>query len=153
MVGDIAVGQQAPDFTLRDDQNQEVKLSDQRGQTVVLMFYPHDFSPMCESEFCEVRDSWPAWTNTGATVFGISRDSIWAHKAWKAQQNFRHRLLSDMNGEVARTYGAWNERGFANRRTIVIDGKGTIIALDETANPGVARDQTMLRDAAAHAAV
>lgn len=151
MASEIAVGQQAPEFTLRDDQNQPVSLSELRGQTVVLMFYPHDFSPICESEFCEVRDSWPAWTNTGATVFGISRDSVWAHKAWKAQQSFQHRLLSDMNGEVARAYGAWNERGFANRRTIVIGADGKIVALDETANPGVARDQAMLREAASHA--
>jgi peroxiredoxin (alkyl hydroperoxide reductase subunit C) len=151
MAGEIAVGQQAPDFTLRDDQNDPVSLGDLRGQTVVLMFYPLDFSPVCEGEFCELRDSWPAWTNTGATVFGISRDSVWAHKAWKAQQGFQHRLLADMNGEVARAYGAWNERGFANRRTVIIDGEGKIIALDETANPGVARDQAMLRDAAAHA--
>jgi peroxiredoxin len=149
---ELQVGQEAPDFTLRDEQNQEVKLSDLRGQTVVLMFYPNDFSPICEGEFCELRDSWGAWTATGATVFGISRDSVWAHKAWKQQQGFQHRLLSDMNGAVARLYGAWNERGFANRRTIVIDKQGKIAALDETANPGVARDQEMVREAAKAAA-
>ena len=149
MTDEIEVGQTAPDFTLRDEQNQEVKLSDLRGQSVVLMFYPLDFSPICQGEFCEVRDSWAAWDATGAQVFGISRDSVWAHKAWKEQQSFRHRLLSDMNGAVARMYGAWNEeRGFANRRTVIIGPDGTIVGLDETANPGVVRDQSKLREVA-----
>jgi peroxiredoxin len=142
MADEIQVGQQAPDFTLRDEQNQEVKLSDLRGQTVVLMFYPLDFSPICEGEFCELRDTWSDWEGTGATVFGISRDSVWTHKAWKEAKGFKHRLLADMNGAVARLYGAWNEaRGIANRRTVVIDKEGSVIALDETANPGVVRDQ------------
>jgi peroxiredoxin len=141
----IQVGQPAPDFTLRDEQNQEVKLSDLRGQKVVLMFYPLDFSPICEGEFCEVRDRWSDWEGTGATVFGISRDSVWAHKAWKEQQGFKHRLLADMNGAVARLFGAWNEeRGIANRRTIVIDKNGVIVAIDQTANNGVVRDQQEL---------
>jgi peroxiredoxin len=149
---EIQVGQPAPDFTLRDEQNQEVKLSDQRGQKVVLMFYPLDFSPICEGEFCEVRDRWSDWEGTGATVFGISRDSVWAHKAWKEQQGFKHRLLADMNGAVARLFGAWNEdRGIANRRTVVIDKDGVITAIDQTANPGVARDQGELIVAATQA--
>jgi peroxiredoxin (alkyl hydroperoxide reductase subunit C) len=148
----IQVGQPAPDFTLRDEQNQEVKLSDLRGQKVVLMFYPLDFSPICEGEFCEMRDRWSDWEGTGATVFGISRDSVWAHKAWKEQQGFKHRLLADMNGAVARLFGAWNEeRGIANRRTVVIDKDGVITAIDQTANPGVARDQGELMVAATQA--
>lgn len=152
MADEIQVGQPAPDFTLRDEQNQEVKLSDLRGQKVVLMFYPLDFSPVCEGEFCEVRDRWSDWEGTGATVFGISRDSVWAHKAWKEAQGFKHRLLADMNGAVARLYGAWNEeRGIANRRTVVIDKDGTITALDQTANPGVARDQQGLMAEASRA--
>ena len=151
MADELRVGQEAPDFTLRDEQNQEVKLSDLRGQTVVLMFYPHDFSSVCSGEFCELRDSWDAWQNTGAAIFGISRDSIHAHKAWKQMEGFKHRLLADMNGEVARKYGAWNDRGFANRRTIVIDREGRIAALDETASPAVARDQAMIREAATKA--
>jgi peroxiredoxin len=153
MAGEVQVGQEAPDFTLRDEQNQPVTLSDLRGQTVVLMFYPHDFSPVCEGEFCSVRDMWSDWEGSGATVFGISRDSVWAHKAWKEQKSFKHRLLSDMNGDVARTYGAWNERGFANRRTIVIDKSGKIASLDQTEHAGIARDMEQIQAAARAAAV
>lgn len=152
MTGEIEVGQEAPDFTLRDEQNQPVTLGDLRGQTVVLMFYPHDFSPVCEGEFCSVRDMWSEWEGSGATVFGISRDSIWAHKAWKEQKGFKHRLLSDMNGEVARLYGAWNERGFANRKTVVIDKEGRVAATDQTEHAGIARDMPEMV-AAARAAV
>ncbi len=65
MADTIQVGQPAPDFTLRDEQNQEVKLSDLRGQKVVLMFYPLDFSPVCQNEMCEVRDRWSDWEGTG----------------------------------------------------------------------------------------
>ena len=141
MAGEIAVGQDAPDFTLRDDENQEFTLSSLRGRTVVLIFYPNDFSPVCEGEMCSIRDMWSDWQGTGAVVLGISRDSVWAHRAWKQQQGFKHKLLSDMKGEVSRLYGAWNEaRGHANRKTVVIDKDGRIAAIDETEHGGIARD-------------
>jgi mycoredoxin-dependent peroxiredoxin len=141
MADTAQVGQPAPDFTLRDEQNQEVKLSDLKGQKVILMFYTLDFSPICEGEMCQVRDMWSDFEGTGATVFGISRDSVWTHKAWKEAKGFKHRLLADMNGAVATQYGAWNAaRGIANRRTVVIDENGVITSMTETENPGVARD-------------
>jgi peroxiredoxin len=150
----VQVGQEAPDFTLRDDEGQDFTLSSQRGKTVVLMFYPHDFSPVCEGEMCSVRDAWSDWEETGATVIGISRDSIWAHRAWKQQQGFKQKLLADMKGEVARLYGAWNEeRGNANRKTIVIDKEGRITALDQTEHAGIARDMPEMMAAARAAAV
>ena len=153
MAGELQIDQEAPDFTLRDEQNQPVTLSELRGQTVVLMFYPLDFSPVCEGEFCQVRDMWSEFEGTGATVVGISRDSVWTHKAWKEQKGFKHRLLSDMKGEVARLYGAWNEeRGVANRRTIVVDKQGRISAIDQTEHNGIARNQHEVIAAAARAA-
>ena len=145
------VGQEAPDFTLRDEQNQEVKLSDLRGQTVVLEFFPHAFSPVCEGEMCTIRDTWSEWEGTNATVFGISRDSIWSLRAWKEAKGLKNRFLSDMNGAVAQKYGAWNDRGFANRVTVVIDKNGKIAYLDQTENPGVARNQREVVMAAAKA--
>ena len=142
MAGTTQVGQEAPDFTLRDEQNQEVKLSDLRGQTVVLEFFPHAFSPLCEGEMCTIRDNWSDWEGTGATVFGISRDSTWSLKAWKEQKALKNRFLSDMNGQVARQFGAWQEeRGFAKRVTVVIDKSGKVSYSSETENPGVVRNQ------------
>lgn len=154
MADGLQVGQEAPDFTLRDDEGQEFTLSSQRGKTVVLMFYPNDFSPVCEGEMCSVRDAWSDWEDTGATVIGISRDSIWAHRAWKQQQGFRHKLLADMKGDVSRLYGAWNEaRGHANRKTVVIDKEGRVAALDETEHAGIARDMPEMIAATRAAAV
>lgn len=152
MAGVPQVGQQAPDFTLRDEEGQEVKLSDLRGKTVVLVFFPLAFSPICEGEMCEIRDIWSEFEGTGAEVFGISRDSVFALKAWKQAKGLRNRFLSDMKGEVARLYGAWNEdRAIANRVTVVIDRNGTVTWTDQTPNPGVARNQRDAVQAAARA--
>ncbi len=124
----VKVGDSAPDFTLKNQDNEDVTLSAFRGRPVVLVFYPHDFSSICTSELCAIRDDYQSFVDLGAVVFGISRDSRHAHKAWKEAQGIKHDLLADMKGEVARRYGAWNEDlGFAERLTAVIDPNGTII--------------------------
>ncbi len=123
----VSVGQQAPDFTLRDENNQEVTLSSLRGAPVVLVFYPADFSPICTNELCGIRDDFATFDAKGAKVFGISRDSAWAHKAFKEKEGLKHSLLADMKGEVARLYGCWNEQlAIAERLTVVIDADGVI---------------------------
>ena len=86
----VSVGQDAPDFTLRDENNQNVTLSALKGTPVVLMFYPLDFSPMCTSEMCAVRDDYSGFEKKGAKVFGISRDSTWTHKAFKEKEGMSH---------------------------------------------------------------
>ncbi|OGO50917.1 MAG: hypothetical protein A2148_02145 [Chloroflexi bacterium RBG_16_68_14] len=123
----VKVGEPAPDFTLRDENNQEVRLSSLRGAPVVLVFYPADFSPICTNELCAIRDDFSAFEARGAMVFGISRDSPWAHRAFKEKEGLKHSLLADMKGEVARLYGCWNEGlGIAERLTVVIDAEGVI---------------------------
>ncbi|MCC7268803.1 MAG: redoxin domain-containing protein [Caulobacteraceae bacterium] len=135
-------GQDAPDFTLRDETNSEVSLSGLRGQPVVLVFYPFDFSGICEGEMCEIRDMWSDFEGANAKVLGISRDSIHAHRAWKEAKGLKHTLLADMKGEVATKYGAWNaDRGFAERLTVVIDKDGKVAWTDRTENIGKARNQ------------
>lgn len=138
----IKVGQEAPDFTLRDEGRQEVKLSDLRGQTVMIAFYPLAFSPVCEGEMCTIRDQWGGFEQAGAKVLAISRDSVWSLKAWKEQQGFKHTLLSDMKGDVAKQYGAWNEAaGLAERLTVVIDKDGKVTYVTRSAAIGTPRDQ------------
>lgn len=123
----VEVGQEAPDFTLRDENLQEVKLSDQRGTPVVLVFYPLDFSGLCTSEMCAIRDDFSIFMDKGAKVYGISRDSVYTHKAFKEKEGLKHTLLADMKGDVARLYGAWNEAaGVAERVTVVIGGDGVV---------------------------
>ena len=124
----IEVGQAAPDFTLVDEANAPVHLADLRGTPVVLVFYPFDFSGICSTENCDIRDNFGGWQAKGAQVFGISRDSRFAHAAFKKQENFTHQLLADMKGEVARAYGAWDEQAAAaDRVTVVIDRAGKVV--------------------------
>ena len=124
----IEVGSEAPDFTLRNENAEDVTLSELRGGPVVLVFYPFDFSPQCTEENCQIRDDYQSWTEAGATVFGISRDSHFAHAAFKESHNLKHSLLADMKGETARAYGTWDEeRVVAKRLTVVIDGEGRVV--------------------------
>ena len=126
-MANVSIGESAPDFTLRDESNQEVRLSSLRGAPVVLVFYPADFSPICTNELCGIRDDFSAFVAKGAKVFGISRDSTWAQKAFQEREKLKHSLLADMKGEVARLYGCWNEElGLAERLTVVIDAAGVI---------------------------
>ncbi len=139
----VSVGQEAPDFTLKDENNKEMTLSALRGQPVVLVFYALDFSPTCTGEMCQIRDDYSAFLDRGALVFGISRDSTWTHKAFKEKEQFRHSLLADMKGDVARRYGAWNEAaGLAERLTVVVDRAG-IIRFVQHNGLGEPRDQKL----------
>ena len=126
-MANVQVGQEAPEFTLRDENNQEVKLSSLRGSPVVLVFYPADFSPICTNELCGIRDDFSAFKAKGAKVFGLSRDSSWAHRAFIEREGLKHSLLADMKGDVARLYGCWNEQfAVAERLTGVIDAGGVV---------------------------
>ena len=137
----VTVGQEAPDFTLRNEDNQAVKLSDLRGKPVVLVFYPLDFSPVCTSEMCAIRDDYTAFQEKGAQVFGISRDSTWTHKAFKEKEGLKYSLLADMNGAVAKQYGAWNDAlGLAERVTVVLDKDGVVQHVEQS-GLAQARDQ------------
>lgn len=138
----VEVGQEAPNFTLRNENNEEVELASLRGGSVVLVFYPADFSPMCTSEHCGIRDDYSSFHSAGATVLGISRDSTWAHKAFKKQEGLSQSLLSDMKGEVAKLYGCWNaDFAIAERLTVVIDPDGIITYVRHN-SPVEARDHT-----------
>jgi peroxiredoxin len=140
-MANVAVGQEAPDFTARDENNKEVKLSELRGAPVVLVFYPLDFSGFCTMEMCAIRDDYSSFQAKGAQVFGISRDSTFTHKAFKEKEGLTHSLLADMKGDIAKLYGCWNEAiGIADRMTVVIDKDGKITYMIHN-NPGQIRDQ------------
>ncbi|MEO8286505.1 MAG: redoxin domain-containing protein [Chloroflexota bacterium] len=126
-VQDIEVGQVAPDFTLEDENGNKVQLSNLRGEPVILMFYPFDWSGPCTEELCELRDRQPSWEKTGARVFGVSRDSKFSHKAWKEHLGLNYSLLADLTGEAAKKFGAWNEAAHrADRMTVVLDADGIV---------------------------
>jgi peroxiredoxin len=124
----VPVGSEAPDFTLTSDANEPVTLSSHRGRPVVLVFYPWDFSPTCQGEMCEYRDNWDLFEEAGGTVYGISRDSRYAHAAWRRELGLKQTLLADVKGDVARLYDCWNEDlGRAERLTVVVDPEGRVV--------------------------
>lgn len=148
----VEVGQQAPDFTLRDQNREEVTLSSFRGKTsVLLLFYPFAFSGICTSELCEVRDELPRFEDEDVQVIGVSVDHPPALKAWSVQEGYLFPLLADFwpHGEVARRYGVFNETaGTANRGTFLIDREG-VVRFAEMNQPGRKRDQSAWHDAMA----
>ena len=125
----IAVGERAPDFTLRGNDDKDHKLSDLKGKNVVLAFYPLDFSPVCTNEHSCVRDDLSQFQNLNAEVFGVSVDSTWAHKAFAEKLGLKYPLLADFHpkGAVAEKFGVYlAERGITKRAVIVIDKEGVV---------------------------
>jgi thioredoxin-dependent peroxiredoxin len=129
----IKEGTPAPDFELRSDTGDTVKLSDLRGRPVVLYFYPKDDTPGCTTEACEFRDAYDVFRERGAEVLGVSPDDVASHEKFKRKHALPFTLLADPDHAVAEKYGVWGEKKFAgksymgiNRSTFVIDGDGKV---------------------------
>ena len=134
----ISVGEPAPDFTLPDQGGQEVSLSDFKGQRVLLVFYPLDFSPVCSDQLTLYRDIAPQLKEAGVTPLGISVDSAFAHKAFQDHLGIDTTLLADFEpkGAVASAYGAYLDgAGHSNRSLVLIDADGKVEWVHETATP------------------
>jgi peroxiredoxin len=148
----VEVGSQAPDFTLKDYNNQQVSLSSYRGSShVLLVFYPFAFSGICQGELCQLRDEFDDYTSADVQVLGVSVDTPYSLKAWAQQQDYQFPLLSDFwpHGAVASTYGVFNEAaGLANRGTFLIDKDG-VVRFAEINGPGERRDQDAWKKAVA----
>ncbi len=121
------IGDKAPDFTLKDSDGNDWSLSAQKGNTVVLLFYPGDNTPVCTKQLCSVRDYWEAYTGTGAVVVGISTDSVESHKGFAEQHDLPLTLLADDTGEIVKKYdvGSWIP-GKSARAVVVVDKEGEI---------------------------
>jgi peroxiredoxin len=136
----IAVGEQAPDFTLRNQDGEKVSLSDYRGRKkVLLVFYPGDFSPVCGDQLSIYQEVKPEIEEKGVELVGISVDGFFSHKAFQEKLGIDTTLLSDFEpkGEVARAYDSYVEKfGFANRTLILIDEDGVVAWTYESPNPG-----------------
>jgi mycoredoxin-dependent peroxiredoxin len=138
------VGSEAPDFTLKDQNNQEVTLSSFRGErNVLLVFYPFAFSGICQGELCSVRDDLPSFQNDDVQILAISVDHAFTLKAWADAQGYEFPLLADFwpHGEVSQAYGVFNDkRGMALRGTFLVDKAG-IVRFSEVNQPGDRREQ------------
>ncbi|HKD11026.1 MAG TPA: redoxin domain-containing protein [Thermoanaerobaculia bacterium] len=126
----LKTGDPAPDFTLPATVGDKVTLSDYRGKkSVLLLFYPLDFSPVCSVENKQCAELLPTRGSDDVQVLGISVDSLWAHKAFAAQNDISYPLLADFHpkGDVARKYGVYLEdKGIAARTAFVIGKDGKI---------------------------
>ena len=144
------VGSEAPDFTLKDQNNQEVSLSSFRGrQSVLVVFYPFAFSRICTGELCAVRDDLSSFQNADVQILAVSVDHPFTLKAYAEAQGYQFPLLSDFwpHGKVAQAYGVFNDKaGMALRGTFLIDAEGNI-AFAEVNQPGDAREQSGWKDA------
>jgi mycoredoxin-dependent peroxiredoxin len=126
----LTVGQTAPDFTLKDQNQKEVKLSDFAGKKrVVLVFYPLDWSPTCTQEHvCFVNDM-KNFDTLDAEVLGVSVDSVWSHKAYAEKMGIKYSLLADFHpkGAMSEKYGVYlSDKGITGRSIIIIDKHGKI---------------------------
>jgi peroxiredoxin len=125
----IEPGSPAPDFTLRDQDGNQVSLTDFRGRTVVLVFYPADFSPVCTDQLNLYEEVLAQIEERGATLVGISVDGAFCHKAFRQHLGVTIPLLADFHpkGEVAKAYGVWvEEHGIAARALVMVDPQGTV---------------------------
>jgi peroxiredoxin len=127
----VDVGAVAPDFTLVDQDRQQVTLSASRGRPVVLLFFPGAFSSVCTTELCTFRDRMSALNAVSAQVYGISVDTFFTLKAFRESEGLTFPLLSDFNKEVIKLYDVENPdmiglKGIAKRAAFVLDGKGVV---------------------------
>ena len=125
----IEAGARAPDFTLADQDGNEVSLADFRGSRVVLVFYPSDFSPVCTDQLKVYQDVLGEFERRGARLIGISVDGAFCHKAFQRHLDIEIPLLADFHpkGEVARAYGVWSEDyGVSSRALVLVGPEGEV---------------------------
>ena len=129
----IETGEQAPDFTLPDQDGDQVQLADLRGKTVVLYFYPKADTPGCTTQACGVRDHLPEYEGSGAVVLGVSPDPVRKVKKFHEKYDLNFPLLADEDHAVCEAYGVWAEKSMygrtywgALRTTFVIDAEGVV---------------------------
>jgi mycoredoxin-dependent peroxiredoxin len=146
----VDVGSKAPEFTLKDYNNEKVSLSSlYSAKPVLLVFYPFAFSGICTGELCQLRDDFSSFE--GVRVVGVSVDTPYSLKVWAEREGYQFPLLSDFwpHGEVASAYGVFNEKaGMANRGTFLIDRAG-VVRFAEVNQPGEARNQETWKKAIA----
>ena len=137
----IKEGEAAPDFEARDAEGNNVKLSDLRGQKVVLYFYPKDDTPGCTKEACSFRDSFAEFGRRGIKVLGVSLDDERSHQKFTDKYKLPFTLLADTDHAVADRYGVYGEKQFAGkkymgveRKTFLIDERGRILRVFDKVN-------------------
>jgi peroxiredoxin Q/BCP len=132
----------APDFALQDDTGETLRLSDLRGQPVILYFYPADDTPGCTKEACNFRDDYSQYVESDVTILGVSPDSVKSHAKFKAKYQLPFPLLADNGHQVCDAYGVWGPKKMMGREyegvlrtTFLIDSTGKIARVFENVRP------------------
>ena len=146
----VEEGKPAPDFELRSDSGESVKLSDLRGKQVVLYFYPKDDTPGCTTQACGIRDAYGEFERQGAVVLGVSPDDERSHVKFKKKFELPFTLLADTDHGVADEYGVWVEKKYmgktymgVDRSTFVIDADGTVKRVLRKVKPDTHADDVL----------
>ena len=128
----VSEGEPAPEFTLVSDAGESVSLSDFRGKSVVVYFYPKDDTPGCTTQACGIRDSYADFERAGAVVLGVSPDKASKHVKFKEKYGLPFRLLADPEHEVAERYGVWGEKRYMGRTYLGVKRTTFLVAADGT---------------------
>lgn len=146
----IEAGEQAPDFTLADQDGHDVTLSGLRGAPVVVYFYPRADTPGCTTQACGIRDQWGEFERAGAAVLGVSPDEVEALAKFAGKYDLPHRLLADPQRQAISAYGAWGERTMYGkayegviRSTFLVDAEGTVARVWPKAKPASHADDVL----------
>ena len=138
----LPLGQQAPDFTLPDQDGVMHSLTDYRGKWVLMYFYPKDDTPGCTKEACALRDDFPAFDKLGAQIFGVSADTVASHKKFATKYKLPFTLLADPEKGMLKAYGVWGMKKFMGREyegimrsSYLINPEGKIAKVYEKVNP------------------
>ncbi len=122
----VNIGEKAPDFTMKDQHDNDVRLSDFQGKKVLLAFYVADWSPVCGPEMACFKDDFAELQGLGVDIVGVSVDSIWSHKAWAKHLGIDFPILSDFTRDVSRSYGLLRPEGFSERAYLLVDEEGIV---------------------------
>jgi thioredoxin-dependent peroxiredoxin len=146
----VEEGKPAPDFELKSDSGETVRLSDLRGKQVVLYFYPKDDTPGCTAQACGIRDVYGELQREGAVVLGVSPDDERSHVKFKEKYDLPFTLLADEGHKLADEYGVWAEKKYAgktywgvDRSTFVIGEDGTVKKVMHKVKPDTHADEVL----------
>jgi peroxiredoxin Q/BCP len=146
----VEEGKPAPDFELKSDSGESIKLSDLRGKQVVLYFYPKDDTPGCTTQACGIRDVYGEFEREGAVVLGVSPDDERSHVKFKEKFELPFTLLADEEHKVADEYGVWAEKKYmgktywgVERSTFVIDADGNVKRVMHKVKPDTHADDVL----------
>ena len=146
----VEQGSPAPDFELRSDTGETVRLSSLRGKPVVLYFYPKDHTSGCTTQACAIRDAWGEFERAGAVVLGVSPDDVASHESFRADYELPFTLLADPEHAVAEAYGVWAEKSRYGRTymgivrsTFVIGPDGTVEKVMRNVKPETHADDVL----------